>query len=64
MNLDLRLPLGLMFSIFGAILIGVGLFGSAALSAQSLGVNINLWWGLVMLIFGGVMLALSQRKGK
>ena len=61
MNLDLRLPLGLMFTIFGAILVCVGLFGSAALTEQSLGVNINLWWGLVMLIFGGLMLVLSRR---
>ena len=62
MNLDLRLPVGLMFTIFGLILMGVGFFGPAALTEQSLGVNINLWWGLVMLVFGGVMLALARAR--
>ena len=50
----------LMFTIFGVILVLVGLFGSAALTEQSLGVNINLWWGLVMLGFGAVMLSLAR----
>ncbi len=63
MNLDLRLPVGLMFAIFGVILVAVGLTGGTELTDKSLGVNINLWWGLVMLVFGGLMLALSQRKG-
>lgn len=62
MNLDLRLPLGLMFTTFGLILIAVGLLGPAALTEQSLGVNINLWWGVVMLAFGGTMLALSRLR--
>lgn len=61
MNLDLRLPVGLMFSIFGVILIIVGLVGGPALVQQSLGVNINLWWGLIMLAFGGTMLGMSRR---
>ena len=62
MNLDLRLPVGLMFTTFGVILVCVGLFGPAALIEKSLGVNINLWWGLVMLVFGGVMLALARLR--
>ncbi len=61
MNLDLRLPLGMMFTIFGVILVSVGMFGSLALTEKSLGININLWWGLVMLIFGGLMLRLASR---
>ena len=60
MNLDLRLPLGLIFAIFGVILVAVGLVGGPAMVAQSLGVNINLWWGAVMLVFGAVMLALAR----
>ncbi len=47
MNFDLRLPVGLMFTIFGVILVAVGLFGSSALTQQSLGINMNLWWGWV-----------------
>ncbi len=61
MSFDLRIPLGLMFSVFGLILTGVGMFGGAELSQQSLGINMNLWWGLVMLAFGLIMLLLAFR---
>jgi hypothetical protein len=58
MNLDLRLPIGLMFSIFGALLTGFGLISDDAIYARSLGINVNLWWGLVLLVFGMLMLGL------
>jgi len=61
MSFDLRIPLGLMFTVFGLILTGVGLFGGAELYQKSLGINMNLWWGLVMLIFGLAMLLLAYR---
>jgi predicted MFS family arabinose efflux permease len=64
MSFDLRIPLGLMFTLFGLILTGVGLFGGPELSQKSLGINMNLWWGLVMLVFGLVMLLLAYRAGK
>ncbi len=57
MALDLRFPLGLMFAILGAIVIAVGLFHPR----QILGININLWWGIVLLAFGAVMLLLAMR---
>jgi len=60
MNLDLRLPIGLMFSIFGAMLVVFGLVSDQAIYARSLGVNVNLWWGLVLLAFGLSMLALAR----
>lgn len=59
MNFDLRLPLGLIFSLFGLILIGTGLWGGPELAAKSLGINMNLWWGLVQLLFGIAMLLLA-----
>jgi hypothetical protein len=59
MNLDLRLPIGMMFTIFGVILTGYGLLSDRAIYARSLGININLWWGLVLLAFGLVMLGLA-----
>ena len=62
MQLDLRIPIGLMFGLFGLILTGVGLFGSADLTAKSLGINMNLWWGLVLLVFSAVMLLLALKK--
>ena len=56
MPFDLRIPLGLMFGVFGLILIGVGLFGDRALNAKSLGIDLNLWWGLFLLLFSALML--------
>lgn len=64
MQFDLRIPLGLMFGVFGLILTAVGTFGSAELTAKSLGINMNLWWGLVLLVFGASMLALACRAMK
>ena len=64
MNLDLRLPIGLMFSIFGALLTLFGLVSDEAIYAQSLGINVNLWWGLVLLVFGFVMLTFARRAGR
>ncbi|HEY3331734.1 MAG TPA: hypothetical protein VGK19_17015 [Capsulimonadaceae bacterium] len=59
--MDLRLPIGGLFSIFGVILTVYGLFGPKDIYAQSLGINVNLIWGLVMLLFGGVMAGLAFR---
>ena len=61
MNLDLRLPIGLMFSIFGALLAVFGLLSDASLYVRSLGINVNLWWGIVLLMFGVVMLGFALR---
>ena len=61
MSFDLRFPLGIMFTVFGLILTGVGLFGGAELYQKSLGINMNLWWGLVMFLFGLAMLLLAFR---
>jgi len=60
MNLDLRLPIGLMFTIFGAMLVAYGLVSDEAVYARSLGINVNLWWGLVLVAFGLTMLALAR----
>jgi hypothetical protein len=61
MHLDVRLPIGLLFSMLGAVLALFGAFSDRALYQQSLGVNVNLIWGVVMLAFGGVMLTLGAR---
>lgn len=61
MKLDLRIPLGLMFTIVGLIL---SIFGAAtrgsAIYQQSAGMNINLIWGVVMLVFGVIMFLLGR----
>jgi len=63
MSLDLRIPIGIMFALVGAILTAFGLRtdGNEALYARSLGINVNLWWGLVMLAFGMTMFLFGQR---
>jgi len=61
MKLDLRLPIGLMFTTFGVMLTLYGLVADPAIYARSLGININLWWGLVLLVFGLVMLGFALR---
>ena len=57
MSLDLRLPMGLLFTVLGLLLTGYGIFGSQLVYEASLGVNVNLWSGLGMLAFGVAMLA-------
>jgi hypothetical protein len=66
MKLDVRLPIGMMFSLLGAILVVYGLVSDRAMYARSLGINVNLWWGLVLLAFGVLMLvfALRARRGQ
>ena len=63
MHLDLRLPIGLMFLSFGVLLVLYGLLSDSAIYVRSLGINVNLWWGLVLLAFGAVMLFFARRKG-
>jgi hypothetical protein len=60
MNFDLRIPVGLMFSVFGIILAAVGLFGHPDLE-KSLGINIDLTWGIVLVVFGAFMLIMASR---
>lgn len=64
MQLDIRLPIGLLFTIIGAILAVFGAVSDKAIYEISLGINVNLWWGLVLVIFGGTMLALTWAAGR
>lgn len=66
MGLDIRLPIGLMFTFIGILLTGYGMVHSAASVTKIDGqeVNIDLKWGAVLLVFGVLMLlgAISGRK--
>jgi hypothetical protein len=61
MDLDVRWPIGFMFSLFGLLLVAYGLVSDPRIYERSLGINVNLGWGLVLLAFGVVMLALAFR---
>lgn len=62
-GLDIRAPIGGLFTVLGAMLAGYGLFasGNSRLSDLSSGTNVNLWWGLVMLVFGIALLLMARR---
>ena len=64
MNFDLRYPIGIMFSVFGAMLVIFGLASETKLYERSLGINVNLWWGLVLLVFGATMFLMACRAGR
>jgi predicted phage tail protein len=58
--MDLRKPSGLFFTILGAIVCLTGIF-SPGLRAPLTEVNVNLFSGLSMLVFGGFLLWLAHR---
>lgn len=62
MNLDIRLPIGGLFTLLGLLLTGYGLAADKNIYQRSLGHNVNLWWGLAVLVFGAIFLFLG-RKG-
>lgn len=65
--LDIRLPIGGLFTVLGLILAGYGLatVNDPSLYARSLSVNVNLWWGMVLLAFGlGLLLSATFSRGK
>ncbi len=63
---DIRIPIGLMFSVLGVLITGYGLFtmSDTAMYQKSLGINVNIIMGVLMLVFGLVMLWFSRRKKK
>ncbi|MFZ0518396.1 MAG: hypothetical protein WBG23_08050 [Acidobacteriaceae bacterium] len=60
MGLDIRLPLGLLFVVTGGMMTVYGLFThGSAIYEKSLGIDINLVWGVVLAMFGTAMLLLA-----
>ncbi len=64
MGLDIRLPIGAFFALIGLVLAGYGLLGNKAIYQQSLGINVNLIWGVVLLIFGLIMVFAGRKTAK
>jgi hypothetical protein len=57
--------MGLMFTLVGAILVAFGIStNGSSIYAASLGINANLWWGLVLFVFGLIMLLLGRSSQK
>jgi protein-S-isoprenylcysteine O-methyltransferase Ste14 len=61
MRLDIRIPIGLMFAVIGVMLALFGLFSNQAIYERSLGINVNIWWGVVLLAFGLIMFFFGRR---
>jgi len=62
MNLDIRIPIGTLFTILGVLLTVYGVMAYPGIYQRSLGYNVNMDWGIVLLMFGLVMLLLGRRK--
>lgn len=63
--MDLRLPIGLVFTIYGLLLAGYGLMtNGATMYDKSLGINVNTAWGIFMLCFGIITLFFAKRASK
>jgi TRAP-type C4-dicarboxylate transport system permease small subunit len=63
---DIRIPIGLMFSIFGVLItvFGLSTMSNTAMYTKSLGINVNIIMGILMLVFGLIMLYFARRKKK
>ncbi len=65
MGLDIRYPIGLMFGIIGLVMVLYGLLtGADPMYQRSLGINVNVWWGAVLLLFGALMLYFARKTSK
>jgi steroid 5-alpha reductase family enzyme len=62
MQLDIRVPVGMLFMLIGALLLLQGLLAAVPVQRTAAPVNIDVAWGLVMVIFGGAMLLLARRR--
>jgi hypothetical protein len=59
---DARISIGMLFTLVGTILAAFGLAtrSNPAVYEKSIGIDVNLWWGLVLLAFGVVVLLLGR----
>jgi hypothetical protein len=63
--LDLKLPIGWLLSAYGVLLTVYGLLTKKEMYAISLGLNLNLAWGILMMVIGGAfLLAAFLKKNK
>ena len=62
MGIDIRLPIGFVFAVVGILLTAFGAASNSAIYQRSLGINVNLYWGLVLLAFGVIMVLLGRGR--
>ena len=62
MKLDIRVPIGLLFTLIGALLVIQGLLTGVAAQGVVVGLNLNVCWGAVLIAFGVSMLLLARRR--
>ena len=61
MGLDIRLPIGLMFTVLGGLLAVYGALSDRSIYARSLGINVNLLWGSILFVFGLALFLATRR---
>ena len=64
MTLDVRTPTGILFLILGGLLAGFGVISESEMYQRSLGINVNLYWGIVMTLFGAAMVTWQRLSPK
>ena len=64
MGIDIRLPIGLVFAVVGILMTAFGVASNPIIYERSLSINVNLYWGLVLLAFGVIMALLGRRGMK
>jgi hypothetical protein len=58
--MDLRIPSGFYFLLVGILVVSAGIF-APEMRAPLTAINVNLYAGFAMLIFGGILLLLARR---
>ncbi|MEW6455687.1 MAG: hypothetical protein AB1410_03100 [Acidobacteriota bacterium] len=58
--LDLRVPMGALFSILGILLVVYGIFSPKEIYKISHGININFYWGISLFLFGVILLIMAS----
>ena len=61
MGLDIRLPIGIMFTVLGGLLAVYGALSDRSIYTRSLGINVNLFWGSILFVFGLALFLATRR---
>ena len=62
--MDIRVPMGILFTLYGCLLSLFGFVSDRAIYQRSLGINVNLLWGIVLTVFGMLMFILGRRRNR